>query len=88
MMNIPEIKLGIVAVSRDCFPIALSQRRRAAVAAACAEKNIPLYEAVTIIENENDSVKALAEIQEFVRVAALLLHGDCALGPRHRQRFN
>ena len=63
MMNIPQIKLGIVAVSRDCFPIALSQRRRAAVAAACAEKNIPLYEAVTIIENENDSVKALAEIQ-------------------------
>ena len=23
-MNIPEIKLGIIAVSRDCFPIALS----------------------------------------------------------------
>ena len=22
--NIPEVKLGIVAVSRDCFPIALS----------------------------------------------------------------
>ena len=63
MMNIPEIKLGIVAVSRDCFPIALSQRRRAAVAAACAEKGLPLYEAVTIIENENDSVKALEEIR-------------------------
>ena len=30
MNNIPEIKLGIVAVSRDCFPIALSQARRAA----------------------------------------------------------
>ena len=63
MMNIPEIKLGIVAVSRDCFPIALSQRRRAAVVAACAEKNLPVYEAVTIIENENDSMKALAEVQ-------------------------
>ena len=22
--NIPEVRLGIVAVSRDCFPIALS----------------------------------------------------------------
>jgi len=31
---------------------------------------------------------ALAEIEEFVRVAALLLHGDCVLGPRYRQRLN
>ena len=29
--NIPEVKLGIVAVSRDCFPIALSTSRREAV---------------------------------------------------------
>ncbi len=34
--NIPEVKLGIVAVSRDCFPIALSEKRRAAITAACA----------------------------------------------------
>ena len=31
MENIPEVKLGIVAVSRDCFPIALSEARRAAI---------------------------------------------------------
>lgn len=24
--NIPEVKLGIIAVSRDCFPIALSEK--------------------------------------------------------------
>lgn len=29
MTNIPEIKLGLIAVSRDCFPVALSERRRA-----------------------------------------------------------
>ena len=34
MMNMPEVKLGIVAVSRDCFPITLSESRRKAVAAA------------------------------------------------------
>ena len=28
MNNIPEVKLGIIAVSRDCFPIALSTQRR------------------------------------------------------------
>ena len=33
--NIPEVKLGIVAVSRDCFPIQLSEKRRAAIVAAC-----------------------------------------------------
>ena len=32
--NIPEVKLGIIAVSRDCFPIALSEKRRAAISAA------------------------------------------------------
>ena len=33
MKNMPEVKLGIVAVSRDCFPITLSESRRKAVAA-------------------------------------------------------
>ena len=28
MNNIPEVKLGVVAVSRDCFVITLSERRR------------------------------------------------------------
>lgn len=28
MINIPKVKLGVVAVSRDCFPIDLSERRR------------------------------------------------------------
>ena len=42
--NIPQVKLGIIAVSRDCFPIALSEKRRAAIAAACAAKGTDLYE--------------------------------------------
>lgn len=37
---------------------------------------------------DQDDEVALTEIEEFVRVAVLLLHGDCALGPRHRQRLN
>jgi len=32
--NIPDVKLGIVAVSRDCFPMELSAGRRQAVVAA------------------------------------------------------
>ena len=39
-------------------------------------------------DGDEDDEEALAEIEEFVRVAALLLHGDCVLAPRHRQQFN
>ncbi|WNH48036.1 MULTISPECIES: UPF0149 family protein [Stenotrophomonas] len=36
----------------------------------------------------DDDEDALAEIEEFIRVAALLLHGDCVMAARHRQRLN
>ncbi|WP_394242226.1 L-fucose/L-arabinose isomerase family protein [Vibrio astriarenae] len=61
MINIPQVKMGIVAVSRDCFPLSLSQQRRQAVVSACTEKDIEIIELETIIENENDMVKALEE---------------------------
>ena len=63
MNNIPQVKLGIVAVSRDCFPIGLSQSRRAAVVAACAGKGLEVYEAQTTVENEKDMLKAVEEVQ-------------------------
>ena len=37
---------------------------------------------------DDEDEHALAEIEEFVRVAVLLLHGDCVLAPRHRQSLN
>lgn len=39
-------------------------------------------------DGDEDDEDALIEIEEFVRVAALLLHGDCVLAPHHRQQFN
>ncbi len=39
-------------------------------------------------DSADEDEDALAEIEEFVRVAALLLHGDCVMGARHRQRLN
>ncbi|MCC8364177.1 UPF0149 family protein [Lysobacter sp. A6] len=39
-------------------------------------------------DGDEDDEDALAEIEEFVRVAVLLLHGDCVLAPRHRKSFN
>ncbi|MBR4726724.1 MAG: fucose isomerase [Clostridia bacterium] len=60
MKNIPDVKLGIVAVSRDCFPIALSISRRQAIVSAYAGD---LYECPVTVENEADVAKALADVQ-------------------------
>jgi L-fucose isomerase-like protein len=64
MKNIPDIKLGIVAVSRDCFPVELSRNRRNRVLAACKEKGTAVVEIETVVENESDVLKALAEAGE------------------------
>lgn len=64
MINLPQMKLGIVAVSRDCFPITLSEQRRKAVVESCTTQDVEIIELQTIIENENDTVKALAEASE------------------------
>ena len=63
MQNIPEVKLGLVAVSRDCFPIALSEKRRANIAAACAAKGLPVYECPVAVENERDMLHAVADVK-------------------------
>jgi uncharacterized protein YgfB (UPF0149 family) len=39
-------------------------------------------------DGDQEDEEALAEIEEFVRVAAMLLHGDCVLAPKHRQQFH
>ena len=39
-------------------------------------------------EGDEGEEDALTEIEEFVRVAVLLLHGDAALAARHRNRLN
>jgi L-fucose isomerase-like protein len=61
MNNIPEIKPGIVAVSRDCFPVELSQNRRIRAAEACRTRNIDIVEIDTVVEKEEDVGKALEE---------------------------
>ena len=63
MNNIPANVMGLVAVSRDCFPLELSKKRRALVAAACGAGKIPVVELETVVENEADVLKALKEIR-------------------------
>jgi len=64
MKNVPTIKVGIVAVSRDCFPMTLSENRRAAVVKAYQEKYGEIYECPVCIENEVHMRQALKDIRE------------------------
>ena len=66
MNNIPEVKIGIVAVSRDCFPESLSVDRRKALVKAYTEKYgaAEIYECpVCIVESEIHMVQALEDIK-------------------------
>ena len=61
LTNIPVVKLGIIAVSRDCFPIELSQKRRKAIVEAYKGE---LYECPVTVENEKDMLKAVEDVNK------------------------
>ena len=74
--NIPEVTLGLIAVSRDCFPLTLSETRRSALAAACAKRGLPVFEAKTTVENEKDSLKAVDEVKQAGCNALMVFLGN------------
>ena len=76
MQNIPVVKLGLVAVSRDCFPIALSEKRRAAIAEKCGQKKLDIVEIKTTVENEKDMLKAVEELKANECNAAVVFLGN------------
>lgn len=58
-INLPNVKTGIIAVSRDCFPIELSTKRRKNIVA----KTDGVYECEITVENETDALKALEDVK-------------------------
>ncbi|MBO5226754.1 MAG: L-fucose/L-arabinose isomerase family protein [Ruminococcus sp.] len=67
MINIPEIKVGIVAVSRDCFPESLSVNRRKALVEAYTKKygSDDIYECpICIVESEIHMMQALEDLKK------------------------
>ncbi len=67
MNNLPKIKIGIVAVSRDCFPEILSVSRREALVKAYKAKYDAedIYECpVCIVESEIHMVQALEDVKK------------------------
>jgi L-fucose isomerase-like protein len=76
MKNIPVVTMGIVAVSRDCFPAELSRKRRVKVVEECKARNIPVVELQTVVENEVDVLKALEELRDKKVNAVVLYLGN------------
>ena len=67
MTNLPKMKIGIVAVSRDCFPESLSVTRRQNLVKAYTDKYDAedIYECpVCIVESEIHMVQALEDIKK------------------------
>ena len=67
MNNIPKVKVGLVAVSRDCFPESLSVNRRKALVEAFQNKYDieDIYEClICIVESEIHMIQALKDIKE------------------------
>ena len=67
MINLPKVKVGIVAVSRDCFPESLSVNRRKALVKAYADKfgMDDIYECpICIVESEVQAVQAAEDLKK------------------------
>ncbi len=62
-MNMPKMKMGIVSVSRNNFPITLSESRRKAVVKSYCERYGDLYECPICVEDELDMRKAIQDLK-------------------------
>lgn len=72
--NIPQVKLGIISVSRNCFPVSLSEARRHAVTEACRNIGLEIYDCPITVENEVDALKSVNDaVQHEVNALVVFL---------------
>lgn len=82
MQNMPEVKIGVVGVSRDCFPIELTRKRLASVVEECRKLKLNIVPCSTIIETEHDAIIAAAELEhEGANAVAIYLGNFGPEGP-------
>jgi len=75
-LNNPDLKLGIVAVSRNCFPTELSRKRLDALVVKCKISGIKTIPCKTIIIDENDALAAARELYDKGATAAVVYLGN------------
>jgi L-fucose isomerase-like protein len=76
LSNTPAIKLGIVGVSRDCFPRPLTETRLKNVMAECRKLKLPVEACPTIIETEKDALQAVDQLNAVGANAAVVYLGN------------
>lgn len=76
MPNSPQVKLAVVGVSRDCFPIELTRTRMKQLVKACKDEGLKPYACPTVIETEAHAVKALEEVEDAGCNAAVIYLGN------------
>ncbi|MBN2289149.1 MAG: fucose isomerase [Candidatus Glassbacteria bacterium] len=64
MNNLPEVKVGIVAVSRDCFPGELSLARSRRLLEECGKRGLAVTLCETLVESEADLPAAEKELKD------------------------
>jgi L-fucose isomerase-like protein len=74
--NSPSVKLAIVGVSRDCFPIELTRTRMGKLVDACRGIGLDVYPCSTIIETESNVGPALDECLEAGANASVIYLGN------------
>jgi L-fucose isomerase-like protein len=76
LLNTPAIKLGVVGVSRDCFPRPLTETRLKNVMAECRKLKLPVVACPTIIETEKDALQAVDQLNVAGANAAVVYLGN------------
>lgn len=74
--NSPTVKLAIVGVSRDCFPLELTRARLGRLVKACKVRGLKVAACPTIIENETDALAALEQARHAGANAAVIYLGN------------
>jgi L-fucose isomerase-like protein len=76
MDNLPDVRVGLVAVSRDCFPRELSEKRRRRLGEVCAKKKMSVEEMATVVEKEEDVTAVLKTAREHSMNALVIYLGN------------
>lgn len=74
--NLPQLKLGLIAVSRNNFSETLSEKTLSEVEAFCAEKKLPTVTCSVLVETEENVMEALEEAKKQGCNALAVLLGN------------
>lgn len=82
LKNTPKVVMGVVGVSRDCFPVQLAATRLKNLMRECRRLRLRVIQCQTIIETEADAIAAAAEMKEKgVNAVAIYLGNFGPEGP-------